>query len=244
MDSKLECSPYSKHSLTRFSAAISHFNSVVTVLVGKDAERFTIHEELLTSQSQFCSGALKRSWTESMSRVIKLANESPSHFKVFAHWLYFGKIEITGNTESYDDEEDSQKIVEKTEENIYDQLIRNWVLGDMLLAVRFKNAVIDQLVLLIAVVTFLPNTPSVNFAFKNTMSGSPLQRLLVTAIARYVSADIACLENTFEDMDVKCLQAVAQAAIQYWDNGEVREPMFAELDASIYYENTDDAESA
>lgn len=65
-------------------------------------------------------------------------NTPQDTFRAFAHWLYYGTI---------DKDVCKSNNALRVESATYDWLIRSGVLGDMLLAVGFKNAIIDGIVL-------------------------------------------------------------------------------------------------
>jgi hypothetical protein len=65
----------------------------VIVGTGPEAEHFTLHPQLLTSSSPIFEAMMtKDNFRESKEKVIKLPEDSPGAFAVFAHWLYTRRL--------------------------------------------------------------------------------------------------------------------------------------------------------
>lgn len=66
---------------------------MVKVYVGQERQLFTVHKELLVTESSYFEAALKKEWHEGQTREVELTNEKAYAFNLFAEWLYFGKID-------------------------------------------------------------------------------------------------------------------------------------------------------
>ncbi|KAK4697313.1 protein N-terminal amidase, partial [Lecanoromycetidae sp. Uapishka_2] len=65
------------------------YDSLVTVLVGPDEQRFDVHKALLCKSSDFFNAALNGNFIEA-NGTVKLPEQNPGVFKYFVHWLYTG----------------------------------------------------------------------------------------------------------------------------------------------------------
>ncbi|KAI4248511.1 MAG: hypothetical protein L6R40_001073 [Gallowayella cf. fulva] len=67
------------------------FDQIVTVLVGPDRERFSIHKRLIC-QYPFFKTAYDGGFRESADSVVELPEHDPAIFRFFVYWLYTGKL--------------------------------------------------------------------------------------------------------------------------------------------------------
>jgi len=70
--------------------------AVVTVLVGPDEKRYTVHKSLLTAQSEYFDRALNGKFKEADEQTIRLTEESPDAFDLLIGWLYQGQLPVAG----------------------------------------------------------------------------------------------------------------------------------------------------
>lgn len=109
----------------------------ITVIVGQGetARNFYVHETLLTQHSDFFVAALKNEWKEAGERTVRLPDDIPEIFTIFARFTYYGKIcsRLEGD-----------KTSEKND-NEWTRLRKCWVLGDKLASTNFKDAVCDAM---------------------------------------------------------------------------------------------------
>ena len=64
----------------------------VTVIVGPEKRKFSVHETLLRSNSAFFEAALKKDWKEGMHRTVTLPEEDADTFYIYVQWLYLEKF--------------------------------------------------------------------------------------------------------------------------------------------------------
>lgn len=143
---------------------------MVTVLVGAGQRPFLIHTGLLTHYSSYFRAALKNNWEEDKTNTVPLTEDDPDVFQAVFDWLYSGRLYPALTSEGkipYD----SQRICEI------------FVLGDFLGVPEMCNAALDLFVQwYIQTWTFL--TEPLNYIYNNTVSGSPLRRLVVCLASR------------------------------------------------------------
>ena len=69
---------------------------MVTVEVGPPKEIFVVHEKFLCQKSQYFAKAMSGSFLESVKRFVQLPDVSPTLFRIFINWLYYGKLCYAG----------------------------------------------------------------------------------------------------------------------------------------------------
>ncbi|KAI5358143.1 Putative SKP1/BTB/POZ domain superfamily protein [Septoria linicola] len=109
--------------------------TMLTFEVGADnPESFLIHEGVAKRASEFVRLALQRDWQEATNRIISLPDDEPDIFEIYQSWLYERKIYTPfwlGAEQSADEPV---------------RLVKAWALGDKLLDIDFKDAVMDALI--------------------------------------------------------------------------------------------------
>ncbi|KAL3477662.1 hypothetical protein BJX99DRAFT_269739 [Aspergillus californicus] len=144
----------------------------IKVLVGSKEQPFFVHETLVRMASPFFDKAMNHPWKESQERCVKLPEDDPRSFEIFAHWLYFGKLAVNS-------EETSIEIDDR-----YLQLAKAYVLGNKLLCIKFQNDIIDAFIEKSDWrgehgVGLFPDEDCVMVVYGNSMPSSPIRRLLV-----------------------------------------------------------------
>lgn len=64
------------------------YAATIKVLVGKDAEEFIVHKDLICKASTFFAAACSKEWTEGQTGIIKLPEHSADHFRYYFDWVY------------------------------------------------------------------------------------------------------------------------------------------------------------
>ncbi|KAK1063220.1 hypothetical protein LTR74_009651 [Friedmanniomyces endolithicus] len=111
----------------------------ITVVVGPDDknETFYLHEELVTTHSDFFAAAMHKDWKEGQDRVIQLPEDDPNYFKMFASFIY------TGSAHSLEDGDHDRENLRDWE---YQCLALAWGLGNKLICIAFQDAIVDALI--------------------------------------------------------------------------------------------------
>jgi len=143
---------------------------MITVKVGNNGTTFPVHESVVCDSSAFFKFAMKPEWTSATSRIVDLTDEDPDVFEIYLHWLYFKTLStIQGRPPSADME--------------YIELAQCYVLGEKLLDVKFKNAIMDALVEVLENeqkgTCILPGSWAIETIYEGTTEGSPARILLV-----------------------------------------------------------------
>lgn len=114
----------------------------IKVQVGESQTTFFIHKDLLVKHSEFYKAALNEIWKEGTECTVKLPNDDPEHFKIFAAFLYTGHVHTSTEGEVKSAEPDRVFPVD-TE---WIRICQSWALGQKLLSVSFKDACTDAFV--------------------------------------------------------------------------------------------------
>jgi hypothetical protein len=56
---------------------------MVTVLVGKEEKRFTLHQDAVCANSKFFKAACSKRWREGQERTVRLPEAQPDIFKLY-----------------------------------------------------------------------------------------------------------------------------------------------------------------
>lgn len=118
---------------------------IVIILVGPDASatatttRSFAHAGLLSQHSDFFQACLRNGWKEAEERIVRLPDlpdESATAFETFQSFLYTGKVHTAMTGEENEPGNDRE----------WARLTNAWILGEVLLSVSFKDAVLDAIV--------------------------------------------------------------------------------------------------
>ncbi|KAI5251711.1 putative autophagy protein Apg5 [Aureobasidium subglaciale] len=140
------------------------FASLVTVEVGAEKKRFTIHKNLLCFYSDYFRGAFNGNFKEANEKKISLPDEDLGLFWIFHGFIYTNRLCDT-------DDKAGSDIQSRV-------LIKLWFFGDKYLAPAFQNMAMDCLIKRINENGLKTNVVIKNI-YNNTMSGSPLRKVVV-----------------------------------------------------------------
>lgn len=161
---------------------------MINVVVGAEGllESFHVHEELLCRTSDFFTAALSKDWKESRQKIVRLPEDDPDLFEIFADFLYGGRIHSTKESDTIGNtDDDYYKDPER------ERLARCWILGDKLAAPLFQDASIDAIIQKMVETERAPVNLH-GIAYLETSGSNPLKRLVV---------DIAAWRYTADDFD-------------------------------------------
>ncbi|KAF2121994.1 hypothetical protein BDV96DRAFT_593937 [Lophiotrema nucula] len=123
---------------------------IVKVLVGSEAQEILLHEAVLTSRSLFFKKALQGRWAEAETKTVKLSEDDPETFALYAQVAYTNaipafdvaarpKFEKLANRSA--DECLSASICQKE----YEQLSKLYVLAEKIQDQRARNTTAEAL---------------------------------------------------------------------------------------------------
>ena len=206
------------------------FSSVpVLVTVGEAKQHFYVHEPLLRASSQFFDAALNKQWQEGQTRVVDLPESDPETFKIYANWLYSGTLLV-----------DDELAVPAAEKDIWDLMVKAYILGDRLCDKDFKDAVTDgaaqECLREYEGETFAIGPEPCRWLFGNSTPGVSFRRLIVRYLAAFV--DLSIIK---EDEPSALLHAIIQEMNR--DDRPTEEEFAAEVEACSYHEHKAGAEN-
>lgn len=160
------------------------FSDDFQLIVGSDEatkKYYHVHRTVLVKSSDFFKRACNKEWEEGQSKIIKLPEVEPEIFDVYLQLLYTGEVVPA---EEYLPSRDDNSIAARGE--IARQhwiLIEAYLLADMLLDTKSKNAIMDYLIEALRVTQKMPSPETITDVFKRTIDTSPMRRLLIDFVA-------------------------------------------------------------
>ncbi|KAK5205981.1 hypothetical protein LTR20_001064 [Exophiala xenobiotica] len=131
---------------------------MVKLVVGQSpGVTWNLHEERLTSVSQYAKAAMRWPFKEEQERTIRLPEEDPAIFSLFVAYIY-GKTEL---------------------DIPWDEAIRLYVLADRLQAIAFRRKLFCKVFLCFRSFTLA----QVEYVLDNTAAGDPLRRACIKSIS-------------------------------------------------------------
>jgi hypothetical protein len=106
------------------------YNDLVSVLVGPDEVRYTVHEHKICAKSKFFEAACRKEWLE--RRQVPLPDVEPRLFEVYYDWVYDGEIKW--------DKEEDQKI---EDQKIH---VEAYIMGEFLDDEKFCSEIIKAMI--------------------------------------------------------------------------------------------------
>ncbi|KAL8842556.1 MAG: hypothetical protein Q9170_000510 [Blastenia crenularia] len=141
---------------------------VVTLEVGPNRVRFSVHETLLCDASPFFKVAFTGGFKE-QSGFMELVEDEPDVFERLIHWLYHREIHI------------KLPRMENTATDGYYQIFRLYILADKLAVVSLKDHIMDILIHEFSCPeATIPTQRIVAYVYENTTRGSEIRRYLAT----------------------------------------------------------------
>lgn len=145
---------------------------------------YVVHEVIIRTESPFFEAVLSKEWKKSKERVVRLPEQYPEAFDIYARWIYSGKLII-----SKIDIQDNEAYIILT-----GNLSRAYILGDVLQDTDFKDAVIDGLFEIIESRNYV-HVGQTKFLFNNTLKESPIRRMLVDWVVIEGDLQALCKEE-------------------------------------------------
>jgi hypothetical protein len=146
---------------------------MIAVMVGPQATgtRFLFHADLVSQHSDFFQARPEEGWKEAEERIVRLPDlpdDTANSFDDFLCFLYTGKVYSVVIDEENEPGEDCEWL----------RLIDAWILGEVLLSVSFKDAVLDAIVHRLSAKSSSPVQLYIS-AYRYSSSSSPIRRLMV-----------------------------------------------------------------
>lgn len=177
---------------------------MITILVGEEEHRFTVHKDMLCAKSKFFKAACSKVWASGREKIVRQPEGTPGDFQIYVEWVYNSKISL--------DTDD----VNKQQNTLMDL----YIFGDVLDDYQLRNATLKRLIANTQNGLRL-NSEQLLKVYEFTMAGSPLRKFLVHWVLM-----------TFERDDIKTqiarnpaefVQELAVAAVEQVESVEVEE---------------------
>ncbi|TVY41601.1 hypothetical protein LOCC1_G007767 [Lachnellula occidentalis] len=159
-------------------------DQMVTFEIGPDKQKFLIHKEIACQASPVFEKAFNSNFEEGQTQTYKLEDVEPDTFRFFSKWMYSQKLSLLEHDIDTvyaramgEDDQHSEKCV------MQDYLLAElWILGDRLFMKSLQNYVMQDMV------ATGHACGSMDYAclpiiYRNTLTGSPLRRLVVDQYA-------------------------------------------------------------
>lgn len=76
----------------------SSYSDILTVLVGHDEQRFTVHQDVICTQSGFFKAACAHGWKEAEEKIVRLPEVEAAFFEAYLERLYDSSANPWGRT--------------------------------------------------------------------------------------------------------------------------------------------------
>lgn len=162
---------------------------VVTIRVGSRKTIWRLHENLLSSTSEFFRAAFNGGFMEASSDVLDLPEDDPQAFELFVRWLYARAMNPPETTTTPNTSVNSRvttppffnQLFPSTTPPPIQDLLRLYVLASKLMIEELENSCTDTASWYFRVGTLgqrRPDIRDVQYIYLNTPAGSGMQRLL------------------------------------------------------------------
>ena len=171
----------------------SDYKETIIVLVGGDKEQFTVHKDLICSNSPFFKAACSGAWTEGRDKTVQLPDHKPLAFKVYLEWSYSSTKDLAtlcrtllGPSLSKDEKTGPS---DKLKSQACRSLCQLWVLSDYLGDGACKNEVINNLIVEIEENKIFITPTTIHEIVAGTQVESGLYRWLVDTFIAYITGE-------------------------------------------------------
>ncbi|KAK1057328.1 hypothetical protein LTR74_014236 [Friedmanniomyces endolithicus] len=211
-----------KHTLDESDERISKcmrsdYNATITVLVGLKEVRFTVHQDLLCSNSDFFKKACSGDWTEAPERVVRLAHTNVAFFQIYVEQLY----RASTDPGIYEQMRYALRLVHGPHsgsvnaDEVVSHMCRLWALGDFLQDAWFQSTVIDELDENPAIEP--PSGSTIEWVANNTTTNSPLAKWLLEALVPHLGSSAftrALLDELTGKLPADFLMSLLKATVE------------------------------
>lgn len=182
------------------------------IVVGKDKTEFYISKHLICKRSEFFKAACNDQWESGRTNTVTLEEDDPKIFSIFLTWLSTGNVKDAAEFLPFDKEDKDASFL------AFDQLVKCFILGNVLGALPFRNKIADFVVLYTRL--FLDTHKSIvgaapdkiQYIWSNTVDGSPLREIVLdNYVAKIGRGHVSAMSSVAGLSDFYC--NVAQKAI-------------------------------
>lgn len=138
----------------------SSYSDTITILVGKDEQRFTVHKDIICEKSEFFQAACSQRRREEQEMVVRLPDlRAPYMFPVYMDWVYTDDMTLGK------------------------ELVELYLLGDVLKDVKLRNKALRLFYRHFNVDKTTLTTEQCHTVWEHTASDSSIRKMVVDHIA-------------------------------------------------------------
>lgn len=150
----------------------SSYSDTITILVGKDEQRFTVHKDIICEKSEFFQAACSQRRREEQEMVVRLPDlRAPYVFPVYMDWVYTDDMTLGKMGFLLDGFYVGKELVEL------------YLLGDVLKDVKLRNKALRLLYRHFNVDKTTLTTEQCHTVWEHTASDSSIRKMVVDHIA-------------------------------------------------------------
>ncbi|TGO15881.1 hypothetical protein BTUL_0034g00020 [Botrytis tulipae] len=139
-------------------------NELVTITIGKEKQKFTLHKQLLCESVEYFRAAFSAGgFRESQNSSMDMPEDNPEAFELFIHWLYRGEVRRATKLEDID------------------QFFQLHIFAEKLCLNELANKTMDEIQTISDDLDDFPqcSLDQVDGVWRNTSSTSPLRKWLI-----------------------------------------------------------------
>jgi hypothetical protein len=169
---------------------------MITIVVGEDERRFTVHKDMLCAKSKFSKAACSERWASGIEKVVRQPEGTAEDFQIYVEWVYTSKISL------HTDEIGKQQA----------KLMDMYILGDVLDDYQLRNASMRRLIANTRKEMTILTSRQVHKVYEATTTGSPLRKFIVNWLLS--SFDRDDLKASIASEPAEFVRELALAALQ------------------------------
>jgi len=160
---------------------------------------------LICSKSEFFKIACKPEWECGKTDTVTLDDDDPTIFGIFLTWLKASAKGVPNLLHIVDKPLDNTVTSRYLTQHLYENLVRCFILGDLLQAPAFQNAIMDCVIILakgysIQFKQLLSSRPEdIGEIYDHTLKGSPLRKFILDGIVSRMNPD-QFIETVVDDL--------------------------------------------
>lgn len=136
---------------------------MITILVGEEEHRFTVHKDMICAKSKFFRAACSERWASGVEKIVRQPEGTVEDFQIYVEWVYTSKVTL--DTEDLDKQQA--------------RLMDLYILGDIVDDYQLRNATMKRLIANVRKGVESVQSSQLVKVYAATMTGSPLRRFIV-----------------------------------------------------------------
>lgn len=201
-------------------SSLTHFrvlgNELVTITIGKEKQKFTLHKRLLCESVEYFRAAFSAGgFRESQNSSMDMPEDNPEAFELFIHWLYRGEV---------------RRATKLTD---IDQFLQLYIFAEKLCLNELANNTMDAIQMISDDLNEFPqcSLEQLDGVWRNTSSTSPLRKWLILILVH----DVWAWENEgLSTAKKKTFPLDTEKIISLWPLFKDHEDLYASFFAQLH----------